>query len=132
MEFIHFFLVVQYNTLNSFDYLFSCLFHLIGLKKFIDVDLSTCDKIAFYLDKDVPFGLGGNRQAADVFGMTKDMIGALATSKSPGQVIVEFVKATKPDITVYEVFKQFKGDEMKRFDIAKILENHLTITESAI
>lgn len=126
------FFLSLYNTLNSFDYLFSCLFHLIGLKKFIDVDLSTCDKIAFYLDKDVPFGLGGNRQAADVFGMTKDMIGALATSKSPGQVIVEFVKATKPDITVYEVFKQLKGDEMKRFDIAKILENHLTITESEV
>ena len=67
-----------------------------------------------------------------MFGMTKDTIGALATSKFPGQVIVEFVKATKPDITVYEVFKQFKGDEMKRFDIAKILENHLIITESAV
>ena len=67
-----------------------------------------------------------------MFGMTIDVIGALAASKYPGQVIVEFVKATKPDITVYEVFKQFKGDEMKRFDIAKILENHLTITESEV
>ena len=96
---------------------------------FIEVDLSTCDRIAFYLDKDVPYGLGGNRQAAAVFGMTKETIGALAVSKSSGQVIVEFVKATTPDITVYEVSKKFKGDEMKRFDIAKILENHLTITE---
>ena len=98
----------------------------------MELDLSTWDRIAFHLDRDVPYGLGGNRQAAAVFGMTKETIEALAASKSPGQVIVEFVKATKPDITVYEVFKQFKGDEVKRFDIAKILENHLTITESEV
>lgn len=98
----------------------------------MELDLSTWDRIAFYLDKDVPYGVGGNRKAAAVFGMTKETIEALAASKSPGQVIVEFVKATKPDITVYEVFKQFKGDEVKRFDIAKILENHLTITESEV
>ena len=41
------------------------------------VDLSTCDSIALYLNKDVPYGLGGYRQAAAVFDMTKDMIGAL-------------------------------------------------------
>lgn len=49
----------------------------IRLKKFIEVDLSTCDSIALYLNNDVPYGLGGYGQAAAVFDMTKDMIGAL-------------------------------------------------------
>ncbi|RMX48848.1 hypothetical protein pdam_00025481, partial [Pocillopora damicornis] len=102
------------------------------LKKFIEVDLSTCDSVALYLNKDLLPGLGGYRQAAAVFGMTSDMIGALETCKSPGQEVIEFLKATKPDITVYTVFKQLKDDKMRRFDIAKILENHLTITESEV
>ncbi|XP_066017788.1 uncharacterized protein [Pocillopora verrucosa] len=102
------------------------------LKTFSEVDLSTCDRIASYLEKKVSYGLGGDRQAAAVFGMTGDMIGALGASKSAGQEVIEFVKVTKPDITVYTVCKQLKGDKMRRFDIAKILENHLTITESEV
>ena len=120
------------NTLNNFDYLFRCLFYLIGLKKFIEVDPSTCDSVALYLNKDLLPGIGGYRQAAAVFGMTSDMIGALETCKSPGQEVIEVLKATKPDITVYTVCKQLKDDKMRRFDIAKILENHLTITESEV
>nr|XP_058968437.1 uncharacterized protein LOC131794885 [Pocillopora verrucosa] len=102
------------------------------LKTFSEVDLSTCDRIASYLEKKVSYGLGGDRQAAAVFGMTGDMIGALGASKSAGQEVIEFVKVTKPDITVYTVCKQLKDDKMRRFDIAKILENHLTITESEV
>ena len=131
MEFISFFLSL-YDTLNSFDYLLSYLFYIIGLKTFSEVDLSTCDRIASYLEKKVSYGLGGDRQAAAVFGMTGDMIGALGASKSAGQEVIDFVKVTKPDITVYTVCKQLKGDKMRRFDIAKILENHLTITESEV
>ena len=67
-----------------------------------------------------------------MFGMTRDMIEALKTCKSAGQEVIEFLKATKPDITVYTVCKQLKDDKMRRFDIAKILENHLTITESEV
>lgn len=68
-----------------------------------------------------------------MFGMNEDMIGALGTCKTPGQEVIEFVKATKPDITVYTLCKQLKGDKMRRIDIAKILENHLTIiTESEV
>ena len=131
MQFICFFFSLC-NTLNNFDYLFRCLFYLIGLKKFIEVDPSTCDSIALYLNKDLLPGLGGYRQAAAVFGMTSDMIGALETCKSPGQEVIEVLKATKPDITVYTICKQLKEDKMRRFDIAKILENHLTITESEV
>ena len=129
MQFICFFFSLC-NTLNSFDHLGICLFYLIGLKKFKEVDPSTCDSIALYLNKDLLPGIGGYRQAAAVFGMTSDMIGALETCKSPGQEVIEFLKAAKPDITVYTVCKQLKDDKMRRFDIAKILENHLTITES--
>lgn len=103
------------------------------LKTFQEVDITTCDRIAFFLDKQVPYGVGGTRQAAAVFGMNEDMIGALGTCKTPGQEVIEFVKATKPDITVYTLCKQLKGDKMRRIDIAKILENHLTIiTESEV
>ena len=108
-----FFFLSWRNTLNSFDHLVSCLFYLIGLKKFIEVDLSTCDSIALYLNKDVPYGLGGYRQAAAVFDMTKDMIGALWTDKSVGKEVIEFLKATKADITVYTVCKQLKDDKMR-------------------
>ena len=108
-----FFFLSWRNTLNSFDHLGIFLFYLIGLKKFIEVDLSTCDSIALYLNKDVPYGLGGYRQAAAVFDMTKDMIGALWTDKSVGKEVIEFLKATKADITVYTVCKQLKDDKMR-------------------
>lgn len=132
MQFIIFFFLSSCNTLNNFDYLFRCLFYLIGLKKFTEVDPSTSDSVALYLNKDLLPGVGGYRQAAAVFGMTSDMIGTLETCKSPGQEVIEVLKATKPDITVYTVCKQLKDDKMRRFDIAKILENHLTITESEV
>lgn len=64
--------------------------------------------------------------------MNENMIGGLEyLSREPGQDVMEFLKATKPDLTVYTFCKELKDDKIGRNDITKLLENHLSVTESA-
>ena len=47
--------------------------------------------------------------------------------QQPGQEVLEYISASQPDLTVYSFCKKLKEDNMKRFDIVKILEGHLSI-----
>lgn len=97
------------------------------LKMLREVETLTCYEIASCLDKPVQRGLGGYKKVAARFGMDENMIGTLGTRDSAGQEVIEFLKATVPDLSVYTLFKELKGDKIRRFDIAKILENHLKV-----
>ncbi|KAL9971592.1 hypothetical protein ACROYT_G017772 [Oculina patagonica] len=95
-----------------------------------EVDLNTRDKIACLLENK-RYSLGGCRQVADKYGMKEDKIGALDNSREPGKDVMEFLMGSKPDLTVYSFCKVMKEDKIERFDIAKLLEDHLLIRDGA-
>lgn len=99
----------------------------VGLKNLNEVDnLETRDEIASLLEERTP-GLGGYRQLAVEYGMKKHEVRGLKNLDRPGQEVMEFLDGSKPDLTVYSFCKMLKGDNMKRFDIVKVLEDHLLI-----
>ena len=99
----------------------------VGLKNLNEVDnLETRDQIDSLLEEKTP-GLGDYRRIAEEYGMKKHEVQALKNSNQPGQGVMEFLHGSKPDLTVYSFCKMLKGDNMKRFDIVKILEDHLSI-----
>ena len=53
----------------------------------------------------------------------------LKNSPQPGQDVLEFLQGSNTELTVYSFCKKLKEDNMKRFDIVKVLENHLSIEE---
>ena len=63
--------------------------------------------------------------------MKEDKIGALDNSKEPGNDVMEYLMGSKPDLTVYSFCKILKEDKIERFDIVKLLEDHLLIREGA-
>lgn len=102
-----------------------------GLKYLREVDLNIRDEVATRLENQT-HGLGGWRQLAVKYRMEELQIGGLANARQPGQEVMEFLLASKPDLTVYSFCKKLKEENMKRFDIVKVLEGHLsTKKESA-
>ena len=99
----------------------------LGLKLLKEVDnLETQDEIAALLEDRTP-GLGGYREIATEYGMKKHQVRSLKNSNQPGQDVMEFLHGSKPDLTVYSFCKTLKEDNMKRFDIVRVLEDHLSI-----
>ena len=92
--------------------------------------MNTQREIAWLLEKR-NVGLGGAKQVADIYGMTSYQIGALENSKEPGNDVLEFLMASKPDLTVYSFCQTLKGKEFKRFDIVRRLEDHFLFREEA-
>ena len=101
-----------------------------GPKLLQEVDLNTRDQVASLLENK-RYSLGGCRQVAARYGMKEDKIGALANSRDPGKDVMEFLMGSKPNLTVYSFCKVLKEDKIERFDIAKLLENHLLIRDGA-
>lgn len=63
--------------------------------------------------------------------MQDNRIAALDNSKEPGKDVLEFLMGTKPNLTVYSFCKVLKEDILSRFDIAKLLEDHLLIRKDS-
>lgn len=63
--------------------------------------------------------------------MQDNRIAALDNSKEPGKDVLEFLMGTKPNLTVYSFCKVLKEDILLRFDIAKLLEDHLLIRKDS-
>ena len=57
-------------------------------------------------------------------------IQSLQNIQEPGKKVIEFLLASKPNLTVYNFCKTLKGDKMKRFDIAKVLEGDLVVEKA--
>ena len=63
------------------------------------------------------------------YGMTSYEIVALENYMEPGKAVLEYLMATKPDLTVYSFWKTLQGKEFERIDIARRLEDHLLFQE---
>lgn len=101
-----------------------------GPKLLQEVDLDTRDHIASLLENK-RYSLGGCRQVATKYGMKEDKITSLDNSKEPGKDVMEFLSGSKPNLTVYNFCKVLKEDNIERFDIAKLLEDHLLARDGA-
>ena len=99
-----------------------------GLKYLSEVDFVTREEIATYLEDETP-DLVGWRQIADKYKMKKHQIKALVNKQQPGLQVLDYLGGSNPDLTVYSFCKTLKEDNMKRFDIVKVLEGHLSIKE---
>lgn len=100
------------------------------LKYLREVELGTRDEIAIRLEHKTP-GLGGYRQLAANYRMKEYEVRSLENSRQPGQDVLEFLRGSNTDLTVYSFCKKLKEDNMKRFDIVKVLENHLSIEKES-
>ncbi|KAL9971607.1 hypothetical protein ACROYT_G017791 [Oculina patagonica] len=91
-----------------------------------DVDPNTQGKIETLLTKKI-HGLGGWRQVAYKYAMDNDDIDSLEGSQEAGKTIISYLKATNPDLKVYEFCKTLKDHNIRRFDIIKELLGHLSV-----
>ena len=101
-----------------------------GLKYLREVEFGTRDEIAKRLEIKT-HGLGGYRELAAYYGMKDYEVKGLENSRQPGQDVLEFLQGTNPELTVYHFCKKLKEDNMKRFDIVRVLENHLSIEKES-
>ena len=63
--------------------------------------------------------------------MKDHQIGTLDNSKEPGNLVLEFLKGSMPNLTVYDFCKMLKEDNMKRLDIVKHLEDHFLVRQGS-
>lgn len=91
-----------------------------------DVHLDTKTKVETLLTKTIQ-GLGGWKQVADKYKMDKDVIESLETNQDAGKTVISYLKATNPDLTVYEFCKTLKERNIRRFDIVKELLSQLSV-----
>ena len=97
-----------------------------GAKLLRDLDFNTTKKIALALNK-TKIGLGGFKEVAYEYGMKPVEIGAVEDSHNPGNEVLDYIMASKPDLTVYSFCKTLKGDGFKRLDIVQKLEDHFLV-----
>ena len=100
-----------------------------GLKCLSELDYSTMDCVATLLGIQKP-GLGDWRRIGSKYGMEGYKIDALANAAPDerGREVLEFLKTSKPKLTVYDFCKTLKKENFKRFDIVKELENHFLVS----
>ena len=100
-----------------------------GLKCLSEVDYPTMYRVATLLEIQKP-DLEDWRGIGSKYGMERYEIDALAnaTPGERGRTVFEFVKTTKPRLTVYDFCKTLKEETFKRFDIVKALENQFLVS----
>lgn len=91
--------------------------------------MTTRREIACLLEKRSVPGLRGFMHVAAKYGMTSYDIVALENYMEPGKAVLEYLMATKPDLTVYSFCKTLQGKEFERIDIVRRLEDHLLFQE---
>lgn len=91
-----------------------------------EVDLYTRDEVACLLENS-RYGLGGWKQVAAEYGMKESDIEGLANSRERGKDVMEFLRGSKPNLTVYSFCKVLKKPKIGRFDIVKLLEGHFLL-----
>lgn len=102
-----------------------------GLKRLAELDVGIMDRVASLLETR-KHGCGDWRRIGSKYDMEDPDIAALANAPSNagdrGKAVLDFVKATKPNLTVYDFCKTLKEDNFKRLDIVKKLENHFLVS----
>jgi len=106
------------------------LIHFSGYKCLKDIDLKTQDLIGDLLTLK-SFASGGWRQIASKYKMKKVQIKLLEDDSEAGRKILEYLRSSNPDLTVYEFCKALKEDGVRRLDIVKELLGHLSVRNSS-
>lgn len=116
-------LAVNFQTTNQLTTLF-CVFS--DYKCLRQIDDKTQSKVETLLTKRI-HGLGGWKQVAIKYDMDEVDRDSLEGSPDAGKTTIAYVKATNPDLTVYEFCKTLKERNIRRFDIIKELLGHLSV-----
>lgn len=115
-------LAVNFQTTKQLTTLF-CVFS--DYKCLRQIDDKTQSKVETLLTKRI-HGLGGWKQVAIKYDMDEVDRDSLEGSPDAGKTTIAYVKATNPDLTVYEFCKTLKERNIRRFDIIKELLGHLS------
>lgn len=92
------------------------------LKTLRELKFDTQNRVAILLENSIS-GAGGWREIAHRNEMGDDLVKNLETKQDRGKQVMEFLEASKPELTVHSFCKMLK--EIKRFDIVKVLEDEL-------
>ena len=106
------------------------LIHFSELKCLRDIDLDTREQIGDLLTLE-SYGSGGWRQIASKYKLGWLKIKMLEKDSEPGKKTLEFLRSTQPDLTVYDFCKALKEESVKRLDIVKELQGHLSVSNSS-
>ena len=87
----------------------------------MNLDLDTQDKICRLLRLKT-YGVGHYTRVAELYGMEKIDIEVLQESTEPGTEVIQYLRASHPELTVYNFCKDLK--RIKRLDIVRTLESH--------
>lgn len=91
-----------------------------------DVDLNIQEMVGNLLIQKKP-GIRTWKQLATRYTMQKDLIVSLEISQeTAGKEVIEFLARTNPKLTVYEICKELKDKDIRRFDIVEVLLPHLS------
>jgi len=93
------------------------------------VDYNTQSKVETLLTKNL-VGSGGWKQVAIKYGMDEVGRGWIEMRPDAGKIIIGYINATQPDLTVYEFCKTLKEPNIRRFDVVKELLGHLSVPSS--
>ena len=94
-----------------------------------ELDYHTMYDVALLLEIKKP-GLRDWRAIGLKYGIRDFKLTAMANSGEPGTELLQFLRASIPDLTVYDFCKTLQEDGFKRLDIVAKLENHLLVAIS--
>ena len=102
-----------------------------GLKRLAELDVGIMDRLALLLETR-KHGCGDWRRIGCNYDMEGPVIAALdngpLNAGDRGKAVLESVKATRPNLTVYDFCKTLKEDNFKRLDIVEQLEKHFLVS----
>ena len=98
-------------------------------KLLTELDFDTMYDVALLLEIKKP-GLRDWRAIGLKYGIRDYKLTAMANSGEPGTELLQFLRASIPDLTVYDFCKTLQEDGFKRLDIVAKLENHLLVAIS--
>ncbi|XP_029181717.2 uncharacterized protein LOC114949516 isoform X1 [Acropora millepora] len=93
------------------------------LAEVFDSDLNLRETVANTLEEEIGLCRKAYRQVAFQYKMKG--IDRLERCKNPGEDVLDFLKSTQPDLTVYHFCKVLKGENIRRLDIVIKLLDYL-------
>lgn len=94
-----------------------------------NLDFKTKHQIGMLLAEN-GYGPGDWRQVANKFGMDQLKIRHLENYLEAGEKTLEYIQASYPDLTAYDFCKTLKEHDLRRLDIVRELQGHLSVASS--
>ena len=106
---------------------------MIEYKSLTDVqqqDFQTYERVGHLLSQKI-HGLGGWREVAHKYGMDQVHIDALRNNPEAGSKTLGYLVSAVPELTVYDFCETLKEYHIRRLDIVKELEKHVSALGTA-